>query len=384
MVIPYDLAEPGGVKRHATQLGDALRRLGDEVTVMGPSSAPVADDLQLQTFGGIVNLRSNGSDNRVAILTPPWRIRRWLRDRAFDVVHVHEPLCPLLSPWAALFAGAAARVATFHAFSEREEWAPRMARRLFGPVVLPRFDRGIAVSPAAARFAKLVWNRKLTIIPNGISADDFTAAPPPHRAPGEPVRLLFVGRWSDPRKGLATLLAAVALLRQRGLGVTLDVVGSGPPGVATPKLDGVQFHGPVVTEADVAAHFHACDLFVAPSTGQESFGIVLLEAMACQRAIVCSDIEGYRPVVGDHGGILVPPGEVEPMAAAIARLAGAPALRHQIGLANRARAAAYDWSALVHRVRAEYTAAIAARAGRRRASADDDAAASADQPSPQA
>ncbi len=360
LVVPYDLSEQGGVKRHAFQLGAALRELGDEVTVMGASSHE-SQDPDVQTFGGIINIRSNGSDNRLAILTPPWRIRGWLLARAFDVVHVHEPLCPLLAPWAAMFAGAAARVATFHAFAEHEAFVPRMMRWWSAPIVLRHFDRAIAVSEPAASYARYAWKRELAIIPNGIPIDVRGDAPSVAPRSDGPLRLLFIGHWRDERKGLPVLLAAVAALRGRGVAVTLDVVGSGPTGVEWPVLDGVTFHGGVSSESEVADHLRACDVFVAPALGQESFGIVLLEAMAAGRPIVCSDIEGFRQVVGESNAALVPPGSPEALATAIEQLGQQPEVRRRFSEANRIRVKEFAWSSLVHRVRDEYVAAVQRR-----------------------
>ena len=361
LVVPYDLTEQGGVKRHAFQLAAELRALGDTVTVMGASSQG-SDDPEVVVFGGIINIRSNGSDNRLAMLTPPWRIREWLHERAFDVVHVHEPLCPLLAPWAAIFAGDSARVATFHAFAEREALGPRLLRKWSAPLVLRHFDRAIAVSTPAATYARYVWKRELAIIPNGIPlAAASGPAPQPH-PPGEPLRLLFIGHWRDARKGLPVLLTAVAALRARGRAVTLDVIGSGPSGVTPPVADGVHYHGTISSEAGVAEQIRRCDVLVAPALGQESFGIVLLEAMAEGRPIVCSDIEGFRQVVGEANARLVPPGDPDALAAAIDDLAVHPEVRRQLGAANRVRVQTFAWSSLVHRVRAEYLQAIDHRA----------------------
>ena len=327
---------------------------------MGASSEP-SQEPEVHVFGGIVNIRSNGSDNRLAVLTPPWRIRRWLNDRAFDVIHVHEPLCPLLAPWAAMFAGDAALVGTFHAYAEKEELTPRLMRRWSAPIILPRFDRAIAVSEPAATYARYVWNRELAIIPNGISTETFRPTPqPPHDA-GEPVRLLFVGHWRDERKGLPVLLEAFARLRARGVAITLDVVGSGAKGVESPSIPGVRFHGPAAEATEIARHLASCDVFVAPSIGQESFGIVLLEAMASARAIVCSDIAGYRQVVDASNARIVAPGAIDALAAAIEQLAADPDARLGMAEANVARAQSYAWSSVVHRVRAEYQTALAQR-----------------------
>lgn len=357
-VVPYDLAEQGGVKRHAFQLAAELRALGDEVAVMGASSTPSTDP-EVHTFGGIINIPSNGSDNRLAMLTPPWRVRDWLEAGEFDVVHVHEPLCPLLGPWATIFAGSTARVATFHAFAEKESTFPRLMRWWSAPLVLRHFDRAIAVSEPAARYARVVWKRDLSIIPNGIP---LAGEPSPLRTGPGPLRLLFVGHWRDARKGLPVLLAAFARLREQGLDVTLDVVGAGPTGVAPTQLAGLTYHGPAASEHEVAAHLAACDVFVAPALGQESFGIVLLEAMAAGRPIVCSDIEGFRQVVTEANAKFAAPGSEAELAAAIASLAGDRQLRARMVRANLVDVEKFSWSALVRRVRQEYVDAIAHRA----------------------
>ncbi len=354
VVVPYDLAEQGGVKRHAFQLAAALRGLGDDVTVMGASSTASSEPC-VQVFGGIVNIRSNGSDNRLAILTPPWKIRRWLEEQAFDVIHVHEPLCPLLAPWAALFAGSATLVGTFHAFAEKEERGARFMRWWSAPLILPRFARAIAVSEPAAEYARFVWKRDLAIIPNGIATDIFH--PTNSRQQGGNLRLLFVGHWRDGRKGLPVLLEAVSHLHARGVKVSLDVVGSGPEGIAPPELTGVTFHGPAADASTIARYLSECDVFVAPSLGQESFGIVLLEAMASGRAIACSDIAGYREVVGADNARMVPAGSSGALADAIAELAQDPDGRRAMSARNVLRAEQFAWSNLVHRVRAEYQAA---------------------------
>jgi phosphatidylinositol alpha-mannosyltransferase len=357
IVVPYDLAEEGGVKRHAQHLATSLRRLGDDVTIMGASSeGQHAPDVHV--FGGVINIRSNGSDNRVAVLTAPWRIRRWLHDGAFDVVHVHEPLCPLLACWASVFSGGSARVATFHAFAEHEEPTRRFMRWCAGPLVLNGFDRAIAVSRPAEEYARFVWKRDLVIIPNGVPTETFHETPQRAAQPREPIRLLFVGNWRDARKGLPTLLAAVAQLRDRGTTVMLAVVGKGPDGATPPNIPDVRFHGSLTSEEAIAERLRACDIFVAPSTGQESFGIVLLEAMASGCPIICTDIAGYRQVVTRDHARMVAPGSVEELANAIEGLARDPVARREMGKRNRQRAELFDWERIGHRVRDEYVAAI--------------------------
>jgi phosphatidyl-myo-inositol alpha-mannosyltransferase len=356
MVVPYDLAEEGGVKRHAMQLASVLRSLGDEVDVIGPSRRSLGLE-HVFTFGGVVNVPSNGSDNHIGLFTRPDRVRSFIRERGYDVLHLHEPLVPALPYYALWSAGEAARVATFHAFTEHQSALGHAVRVATSAITLGMVDRGIAVSPAAAQLARTTFTKPLAIIPNGIDTTAYRRTAP--REPlGEPVRLLFVGHWRDPRKGLQYLLDACVALPMPW---SLDVVGDGGS-VAKREHPNVRYHGAVGSEERIAELYAACDLFVAPSTGMESFGIVLLEAMAAGRAIVCSDIEGYRAVVGD-AAVLVAPQHSAALARAIGELAADPGRRAQLAAAGRARVKQFDWNVLVGDVRAEYLAAIAARRG---------------------
>lgn len=361
VVVPYDVAEEGGVKRHAFHVAEALRRGGDEVTVVGPLSRGEAG-AGFHGFGGVVNVPANGADNRMALLTWPLSVRRFFRDRDFDVVHVHEPLVPLLPYYAVWFSPRAAHVCTFHMYAEHERRTARALRHVAGGLLLRRFHRAIAVSAPAAEFAAGAWPAPMALIPNGVPIATFTppAAGSDLPARGAPLRLLFVGHGRDRRKGLRHLLEALDRLRASGLAVCLDVIGAGGPAVPRP---GVTYHGPVASEERLAEHYRRCDVFVAPSTGRESFGIVLLEAMASGRPLVCSDIPGYRQLVGGAGARLVPPGRPEALAAAIAELAREPELRRRMGASNRACAEAYDWGRVAARVRDEYVAALAVQRG---------------------
>jgi phosphatidylinositol alpha-mannosyltransferase len=361
IVVPYDLEEEGGVKRHADYLARALRAGGDDVTIAGAASKPQSQPGVIG-FGGIVNL----PDNRIALFTPPWKVRRYFREQRFDVVHVMEPLAPFLSAYAAMLSPESAHVGTFHAFSEKENIFSRICRALGGPVILPRIHRGIAVSRSAERYARPQWKqRDLVIIPNGVCVETFRGASQGAAASdsNRPLRLLFVGHWRDRRKGLGDLLAAYTRLRARGLAVTLDVVGAGPSGEPLPAVEGVTFHGAVADDVRLARHFHECDLFVAPSLGFESFGMVLLEAMAAGRPIVCTNIEGYCQVVSDENARLVQPGDVPELEAAIVELLEHPIRRRKMAEANRRRAEAYDWAQIARRVREEYVLAMALRFG---------------------
>jgi phosphatidylinositol alpha-mannosyltransferase len=363
MVVPYDLAEEGGVKRHATQLAASLRLLGDEVDILGPCSDGRALGDHVFGFGGIVNIPANGSDNRLGIFVRPDKVWRLVRERRYDVIHIHEPLQPSLNYYAVWSApSTAARVATFHAMMEQESTALLRARKFWSAIAFPSYDRGIAVSPAAAEYARITFDKPLAIIPNGIRTELYQPTPP---SPSEALRILFVGHWRDSRKGLPSLLEACAKLRERGVPWTLDIVGDGghQPRVALP---GVTYHGAVSSERVIAERYRACDVFVSPAIAGESFGIVLLEAMAAARAIVCSDIPGYRYAVGggsgaESGAKLVAPGATEGLAAALAELAADPAARLRLGAINRERVRMFEWDRLVAQVRDEYFAALASR-----------------------
>ena len=353
IVVSYDLAEEGGVKRHAVHLAQELRSHGDHVDIFGPNSNGNPLPPGAYGFRGVVSVGSNGSESHVGIFTRPWSVWRRLRDGRYDILHVMEPSVPTLAWYATWFAGPAVRVATFHAYSEAEGMRSRVARRLLVRPQLMLFDHGIAVSPAAERFARRVWSRPLALIPNGIDTKMYTPPTTAEEHTG-PLRLLFVGHFRDPRKGLPTLLEAFEQLRARGVDVVLDVVGDG----AVKPAPGVVYHGAIADERILATQYRACDLFVAPSNGMESFGIVLLEAMASGLPIVCSDIVGYRAVVPEDGAALVPPGNAMALADAIAKLAASPAQRHQMGAANRQASLEYDWAGLAARVRAEYLVAL--------------------------
>jgi phosphatidylinositol alpha-mannosyltransferase len=363
LVVPYDLTVEGGVKKHALCLAEALRRQGDDVELIGPASGPV-DLPQTVAFGGIVSIRSNGSDNRLGLLTSPRQVRAYLKSRDFDILHVHEPLTPALPYYALWWARAKARIATFHCFAEHESFGRRMLRKLASPL-LGRIDRGIAVSPAAARYAEWSWRRRLAIIPNGVDTRFFKPpASQPPTAKDRPMRLLFVGQWTDERKGLPVLLEAYSQMRRRGINVSLDIVGRGDPTLTWPPwADGITSHGHV-SEPELRHRLHACDVFVSPAIGSESFGMVLLEAMAAGKPVVCSDIEGYRQVATGPGSIRVPPRDAAALATVLTGLVADPTRCRTMGQENLDEVGCYDWGQVAARVRSEYLEALAERAAR--------------------
>jgi phosphatidylinositol alpha-mannosyltransferase len=238
----------------------------------------------------------------------------------------------------------------------------RWARKAWGATMFPWIQRAIAVSEPAARYASGAWSRELSIIPNGVPTDIFT--PPEHhhhhRLHSGPVKLLFVGRIGDARKGARFLFDAYAGLVARKLPVTLDVVGELGQAEPPPQLPGLTYHGAVAFDR-LASFYRACDVFVAPSTGQESFGIVLLEAMASAKPVVCSNIEGYRQVATTEGSTLVAPSDAKALEEALVSVVRTdPEIRRRQGELNRRHAETFDYDRLAERVRHEYRLAIAA------------------------
>jgi phosphatidylinositol alpha-mannosyltransferase len=364
-VVPYDFAEEGGVKRHALHLAAALRRAGDEVEIVAPLSRGDPPPY-LKAFGGVVNVPANGSANYMALFVSPWSVHRFLRERRFDIVHLHEPMVPMLAYYTLWLSPAAVHVATFHMYAEAEPAVSRMARAALAKFLFPFLEAGVAVSPAAADFVAPLWRRPLPIVPNGVPTGVFTPADQPDSAADEHrLRLLFVGNWRDSRKGLQVLLEACGRLSAKGVAFSLDVIGEGEPSENQRRVPGVTFHGSIGSEEALAAHYRRSDVFVAPATGQESFGIVLLEAMACARPVVCSDIRGFRDVIHPDGASVVAPGDPAALERAIADLARAPERWRAMGTLNRARAESYDWERIADQIRNFYLDAISRRRGRR-------------------
>jgi phosphatidylinositol alpha-mannosyltransferase len=256
-------------------------------------------------------------------------------------------------------------VASFHCAAERELPLERALRRAVS-APLGRIAFGIAVSRAAKRFARTIYRGRTAVVPNGVDLERF--APPhlprPPREPGRPLRVLFVGRFGEARKGFGVLLAAAALLRRRGVALELRVAGAGPaerfrgrPGAAAARFLGT------IGDAALAAEYRDADVFCAPSLGSEAFGLVLLEAMASGCPAVASDIPGYAEAARG-AALLVPPRDAPALAGALARAATDAPLRARLAAAGRARAEALSWRLVAERVLHVYRAAGAAERAR--------------------
>jgi phosphatidyl-myo-inositol alpha-mannosyltransferase len=362
LVSPYDLTVPGGVQSHVDHLAAALRHAGDEVVVVGPGGDGGTTH---RSVGGSVKVAFNGSVAPIGL--SPLTARRTvevLRELAPDVIHVHEPLVP----WAGLAsirAGNAPVVGTFHAWSDTDR-AYRLARPL-GRAVVRRLGTAVAVSEAAVGYhagALGVPRSTFTVIPNGVEVARFADAEPFEDLlqDGRPT-LLFVGRL-EKRKGLEPLIRAFTLLKTEHPDLRLLVVGDGPERGRCEQLLPERLRSDVVflgrvDQDDLPRYYASCDLYVSPALGGESFGIVLLEAMAAGAPIVASDIPGYRSVARDEvQGRLVPPGDPRALADSIRGLLANASLRAAMGAEGRRTVDEYDWAVVAARLRERYLALL--------------------------
>jgi phosphatidylinositol alpha-mannosyltransferase len=359
IVCPYDWSAPGGVQVHVRDLAVALQRLGHEVSVL----APCDDDIELPPYvvsaGGAVTLSYNGSKAKVAFgPVTTRRVRRWIRKGDFDVLHVHEPLSPsvsILSCWAAR----GPVVATWHSSMQRSRALAAMYP--LAQTALEKVSARIAVSEAARQTLVEHMGGDAVLIPNGVDCSAFGGVDPLPGWPGEGGSLLFLGRIDEPRKGLQVLLEALPAIAERHPQVRLLVAGPGDvdefrDALAPEVAARVDFLG-LVSEEVKARAFVSTDLYVAPNTGGESFGIVLLEAMASGTPVLASDIEAFRRVVDDgRAGATFVNEDPADLARVAVRLLDDAAERARLGREGLLRAREFDWETVAQRVVEVYDA----------------------------
>ncbi len=347
IVSPYAYPRPGGANSYIRETYEELRKLGHEVRII---TAPWGDDPPAQDVipvGQAIAIPYNGSIGRITLsLRLEWLVNRMLQRERFDILHHHEPLVPFLS-MQILDRATCPNVATFHTFGgfSFSYWLGRP----IGDHYMGKLDARIAVSSAARHFVSRYFPGEYRIIPNGVDVDFYANARPfPEYRDGK-INILFVGRC-EPRKGAMYLLRAFASLKAHHPQTRLILASAGPQlgemrrFVRRHHVADVLFAGRV-DDADKARFYRTADIFCAPSTGQESFGIVLLEAMAAGLPVVASDIHGYKRVVQRNvTGLLVEPKDADAIEAALERLVTGPSLREQLGGAGARLAPQYDWS----------------------------------------
>ncbi len=366
LVCPYSLDVAGGVQNHVRDLAETLLAAGHGVSVLAPVSecGDVAGfPPYVVSVGRAVPVPYNGSVARLAFgPVSAARTRRWLRDGDFDVVHVHEPMAPSVA-LIALAASNAPVVATFHAATERSRAIAAAAG-----VLRPALDKivgRIAVSQFAQQTVVQHLGGSAEIVPNGLFVERFAGQRGDRLDDGDPPTIVFLGRFDEPRKGLPVLLEALGGVLAEHPDARLVVAGRGDVDAAADRLSGptrgaVSFVGALDDRERARLLGHA-DVFVAPNLGGESFGIVLLEAMAAGAPVVASDIPAFGAVC-EHGRLAAQfaTGDADDLTRAVLEtLAG-------LGTAARADAAAaavwrYDWSSVTRQITAVYDAVTAGR-----------------------
>ena len=358
---PYSWDVPGGVQQHIRDLAEALIGLGHDVSVI----APADDDRPLPGYvvpaGKAMPVPYNGSVARLAFgPLSVSRVRRWVRDGSFDVLHVHEPAVPSLSLLACWVASGPI-VATVHTAMPRSRVL--LAAQPVLRSALEKIDGRIAVSEAARTTLVEHLGGDAVLIPNGVATKRYRYAEPLDGWPGEGGAIGFLGRMDEPRKGLSVLLRAFDLLAAQRPNLRLLIAGPGDADEQQGKLpaalrDRAVFLGEV-TETEKVRVLHSVDVFCSPNTGGESFGIVTAEAMAAGVPVVASDIEAFQQVLrGGEAGELFAAGDAADLARAVGRLLDDPARRAALSAAALAAVADYDWSVVARGVLSVYETVV--------------------------
>ncbi|GFE25598.1 MULTISPECIES: glycosyltransferase family 4 protein [Streptomyces] len=345
IVCPYAWDVPGGVQFHIRDLADHLIRLGHEVSVLAPADDETPLPPYVVSAGRAVPVPYNGSVARLNFgFLSAARVRRWLQHGAFDVIHIHEPASPslgLLACWAAQ----GPIVATFHTSNPRSR-AMIAAYPILQPA-LEKISARIAVSEYARRTLVEHLGGDAVVIPNGVDVDFFASAEPKAEWQGRTIG--FIGRIDEPRKGLPVLMKALPAILAEVPDARLLVAGRGDEEEAVAALPAelrsrVEFLG-MVSDEDKARLLRSVDLYVAPNTGGESFGIILVEAMSAAAPVLASDLDAFAQVL-DQGeaGELFTNEDAEALAAAAVRLLGDPARLAELRDRGTRHVRRFDWS----------------------------------------
>ncbi|MFG2828449.1 glycosyltransferase family 4 protein [Streptomyces sp. NPDC048434] len=345
IVCPYAWDVPGGVQFHIRDLADHLIRLGHEVSVLAPADDETPLPPYVVSAGRAVPVPYNGSVARLNFgFLSAARVRRWLQHGAFDVIHIHEPASPslgLLACWAAQ----GPIVATFHTSNPRSR-AMIAAYPILQPA-LEKISARIAVSEYARRTLVEHLGGDAVVIPNGVDVGFFASAGPKAEWQGKTIG--FIGRIDEPRKGLPVLMKALPAILAEVPDARLLVAGRGDEEEAVAVLPAemrsrVEFLG-MVSDEDKARLLRSVDVYVAPNTGGESFGIILVEAMSAGAPVLASDLDAFAQVL-DQGeaGELFTNEDADALATAAVRLLGDPARLAELRERGTRHVRRFDWS----------------------------------------
>ena len=360
LVSPYDLMTPGGVNDHVSNLATQLRRKGHYVTIVAPASGVSSYKEGTHLTGRAIPFPSGGSVARITLsLSVFSSIRRLLDEQQFDVIHLHEPMVPLL-PLVTLGFSKSVNIATFHAFQ-----GTRLNRfwSLFTRGLFNKLDCHIAVSAPAREFVSKYYPAEYEIIPNGVDLDRFSGENSLNKFKDGKVNILFLGRM-EKRKGFKYLLSAYLRTKKQFPDIRLIVAGGTQPlKELRPMLKSdtnldIEWVGQI-SDSDVPKYYHSADIFCAPNTGNESFGIVLLEAMASGKPIIASRIDGFLEVMeNDKEGVFCDPENEEELEGALKKLIKDAKLRASMGKSGRLTAKKYSWDIISDEIEDTYFKAI--------------------------
>ncbi len=381
LVAPYDFAHPGGVANHVTALERQLTALGHEVRVIAPTSKPVTQfGNRFIHIGTPRPVSMSGSVARITLsVRLANKIKAVLAKERFDIVHLHEPFMIMLCS-AMLRFSKSTNIGTFHAAEAKpgyqfawpiSRWIlNRRARKLHGH---------IAVSNAAKAYHSRYVKAEYTIIPNGIDLTHFhPGVEPMHQYRDGKINIVFVGRL-ERRKGVNYLIDAFKKVHKDHQNTRLLIVGPGTrfrpkyeKAVRSAHLENdVVFTGGV-SYGDLPRYYQTADICCAPATGQESFGIVLLEAMALGKPMVASNIPGYAGVLThEREGLLVKPSSAHHLADGLCRLVEDRVLRERMGRQALVTVQSYNWDKVARRIENYYYEVLARMGKDQKADSDE-------------
>ena len=362
IVCPYGWDTPGGVQIHIKELSQWLIAKGHEVSVL----APVTDEGShvepwVVSAGRPISIPYNGAIAKV-IFGPlaSSRVKQWIANGNFDLLHLHEPAIPSLSLLAG-WAGDGPMVATFHAAANPQKVANAIGTML--DPLIERITAKIAVSEIARETLKDRFNTEAVVIPNGIDTSKFEGI----GARSEwalPNTLGFIGRFDEPRKGLAVLLAAVPKIAREIPNLRILVAGPGNPNdfdkLVPPELrERITFLGRI-SEIEKAQFFKSISMYIAPNTGSESFGIILAEAMAAKTPIVASNLPAFTKLLDDgRSGAIFASEDSDDLAQTILKLLSNATKRDEIAIAGYEKAKSFDWNSVGDQILSVYEMALA-------------------------
>ena len=360
IVCPYSFDIPGGVQSHILQLAESIQKDGYYVSVITPSSSNTKVPKYVLPVGKSISVPYNGSVARLQFgLTTHCKIKKWITDNKLDILHLHEPSAPSLS-MLALCSARIPIISTFHT-SIKKSWILNISKLAMKPFCKKIVGR-IAVSELARHWQEETLGSNIMEIPNGVDIDAFRNAPKMVGYPRPGYSILFLGRFEEPRKGMAILLSALSKLVQHFENIEILVAGSGDNTALKREAGSLKKHFRFLGQIDdktKAVVMRSADIYCAPNLGGESFGIVLIEAMAAQTPIVASNLNAFKSVLAyGQAGKLFPVGDSNALASALINMLNNKAIRKNYIQQANLHVLRYDWSVISKQITRMYESSL--------------------------